>query len=72
MFSKDLLIGILVSYIVLDVCLGVMVYKKNPDVLHQLKDTITSDSTALCIVFVALVIGCVSSNCFGQFKLKLF
>ena len=72
MFSKDLLIGILVSYIVLDVCLGVMVYKKNPDVLHQLKDTITNDSSVLLVILVALVAGCLSSNCFGQFKLKLF
>lgn len=72
MFSKELLIGILVTYIVLDMSLGVMVYKKKPDVLHQLKDTIMSDYTALCLLLLALIVGCLSSNCFGQFKLKLF
>ena len=72
MFSKELLIGILVSYIVLDISMGVMVYKKNPDVLHQLKDTITNDCTSLFVVVFALVAGCLSSNCYGQFKLNLF
>lgn len=72
MFSKELLIGILVSYIVLDISMGIMVYRKNPDVLHQLKDTITNDSSSLLVVVVALVAGCLASNCFGQLKIKLF
>ena len=39
MFQKELIIGCLISYVALDVMLGLMVHKNNPEIIAELKES---------------------------------
>ena len=69
MFSKDLIIGILITYIMMDILVGIIIYQNNPEILVNIKQSIGSDSKLLIIVVIASAIGCVCSNCFGYKKI---
>ncbi len=70
MFQKELIIGCLISYVALDILLGVMVHKNNPEIISELKDSFVGKEVHLVImVLISVAIGCLMSNCFGYKKL---
>jgi hypothetical protein len=70
MFQKELIIGCLISYVALDIMLGIMVHKNNPEIISELKDAFVGKEVHLVIIVaMSLVIGCLFSNCFGCKKL---
>lgn len=70
--NKDIIIGILVTYVSLDILMGIIVYQKNPGVLDGIQESVTSGGKGYLAVLMALALGCLVSNCFGQKNLKLF
>tara|TARA_Y100000739_G_C20221117_1_gene290061 strand:+ start:187 stop:408 length:222 start_codon:yes stop_codon:yes gene_type:complete len=70
MFNKECLTGILISYVVMDILIGALIYKKSPEVLGDLKETIDDNQKmVMLLLFVSLVVGCLLSNCYGCHKL---
>lgn len=70
MFQKELIIGCLISYVALDVMLGLMVHKNNPEIIAELKESFMGKEIHLVVmVVISVAIGCLMSNCFGYKKL---
>ena len=69
--NKDLIIGILVTYVSCDILLGFIIYKNNPSILSNLEDSM-NNSKSIIAICVSIVIGCLLSNCFGYRKINIF
>ncbi len=70
MFNKDCLLGVLISYVVMDILFGILIYKENQDAISEVKETVDKNQKMIIlIVIISLGVGCLLSNCYGCHKL---
>ena len=66
--DKNLVIGLLITYVSFDIISGMVLYQKNPEIIENASQ-ILNNAKGLGSLLIAIVIGCLLSDCFGKKKL---
>ena len=66
--DKNLVIGLLITYVSFDIISGIILYQKNPALIENISQILDS-AKGVGSLLLAIVIACLLSDCFGQKKL---